>query len=67
MSKKKAFLFIIISTTISSFFLLSVLGKRLNPILARYVNVEAKRFASNIINSSVNDIISDGLDEDLFK
>ena len=67
MSKKKAFLFIIISTTISSFFLLYVLWKRLNPILARYVNVEAKRFASNIINSSVNDIISDGLDEDLFK
>ena len=58
--------FILISTTIISVFLLSILGKRLSPILARYVNVEAKRFASNIINTSVNDTIEEKITNDLF-
>lgn len=66
MSRTKLLFIIILSTTIISVFLLSILGKRLSPILARYVNVEAKRFASNIINTSVNDIVEEGLTEDLF-
>lgn len=66
MNKSKTLILIILLTTIFSLFLLSVLGKRLSPILARYVNVEAKRFASNIINSTVNDILAEGISEDLF-
>lgn len=66
MNKIKIFFFILISTTIISVFLLSILGKRLSPILARYVNVEAKRFASNIINTSVNDTIEEKITDDLF-
>lgn len=67
MNKSKVIILIILLTTFFSLFLLSILGKRLSPILARYVNVEAKRFASNIINSTVNDIVSEGINEDLFK
>lgn len=66
MNKIKILFFILISTTIISVFLLSILGKRLSPILARYVNVEAKRFASNIINTSVNDTIEEKITNDLF-
>lgn len=66
MNKIKILFFILISTTIISVFLLSILGKRLSPILARYVNVEAKRFASNIINTSVNDTIEEKITDDLF-
>lgn len=66
MNKIKILFFILISTTIISAFLLSILGKRLSPILARYVNVEAKRFASNIINTSVNDTIEEKITDDLF-
>lgn len=53
--------------TIFSFFLLNELGKTASPILKRYVNVEAKRFASNVINSSVNEIIEEEMTDDLFK
>ena len=67
MNKLKLLFLIVISTTVISVFLLSVLGKRLSPILARYVNVEAKRFASNIINTSVNDTLKEGITDDLFK
>lgn len=66
MNKIKILFFILISTTIISVFLLSILGKRLSPILARYVNVEAKRFASNIINTSINDTIEEKITDDLF-
>lgn len=67
MNKLKTIILIILLTTFSSLFLLSILGKRLSPILARYVNVEARRFASNIIGSTVNDIVAEGISEDLFK
>ena len=66
MSKTRLLFIILVSTTIISVFLLSILGKRLSPILARYVNVEAKRFASNIVNTSVNDIVEEGITDDLF-
>lgn len=55
-----------LANIIFSFFLLHILGTKLSPILYRYVNVEAKRFASNIVNSAVNDIISENIDDDLF-
>ena len=67
MSKTRLLFIILASTTIISVFLLSILGKRLSPILARYVNAEAKRFASNIVNTSVNDIVEEGITDDLFQ
>lgn len=46
--------------------MLEILGRRLSPILYRYVNVEAKRFASNVVNYAVNDVLAKDLDKDLF-
>lgn len=67
MSNLKKVLAITLLSILFSFFLLSILGKRLSPILERYVNIEAKRFASNVINSTVNDILSEGIPDDLFE
>lgn len=67
MNRIKVLFIILLSTTVFSFFLLSILGKRLSPILERYVNVEVKRFASNIINTTVNDTVESELTENLFK
>ena len=63
---KKFLFWILLATVLSTFFLLYILGTKLSPILYRYVNVEAKRFASNIVNSAVNDIISENIEDDLF-
>lgn len=67
MTPKKFLIWLLIATFLTSFFLLSIMGSRLSPILYRYVNVEAKRFASNIVNSAVNDTISENITEDLFE
>lgn len=66
MRRKKILIIIIISSILSSFFLLRLLGKKLSPILYRYVNVEVKRFASNVVNYAVNDVLSQELETDLF-
>ncbi len=67
MTKLKFVFLMIFLATIFSFFLLNELGKTASPILKRYVNIEAKRFASNVINSSVNEIIEEEMTDDLFK
>lgn len=51
---------------LSSFFSISILGNRLNPILLNYLNLEVERITSNVIDASVNDVLVDGLDDDLF-
>ena len=51
---------------LSSFFLLSLLGKRSSKTLYNYINAETKRFTSNVINSVINDTISDGIENELF-
>lgn len=56
----------LISVTISSFFLLSLLGKRSSKALYNYINAETKRFTSNVISSVINDTISDGIEDELF-
>ncbi len=66
MNKLKILAIIVLLSIAFSFFLLRELGNTAAPILARYVNVEAKRFVSNIVNSSVNDIVEEELTEDLF-
>ncbi len=67
LTRGKIILFSLFVTIISSFFLLQILGKRLSPILYRYLNVENKRFASNVVNYAVNEILSEELEEDLFE
>lgn len=49
-----------------SFFCISMLGNQLNPILLNYLNLEVERITSNVIDASVNDVLIEGLDEDLF-
>lgn len=63
--KLKVSLCLLVLSCVFSFFLLNFLGRKLNPILVRYVDVEANRFASNIVNSTVNEIIYNN-DEELF-
>lgn len=67
MSKLKFVLLMLFLSLIFSFFLLKELGNIASPILKRYVNVEAKRFASNAINSSINEIIEKEITDDLFE
>lgn len=66
MNKRKQFLIIIIFAFISSFFLLEILGKSLNKQLYKYVNAESKRLASNVVNYSINEIMEENLEKDLF-
>lgn len=63
----KKLLLVFFCSLISSFFLLEILGNKLSPIVYRYVNVEAKRFASNVVNHAVNDVLEKQLDKDLFE
>lgn len=42
------------------------MGKKLNSILARYVNIEANRFANNVVNSTVNEVIIENYEDELF-
>lgn len=67
MNKLKYILWLLITTTVFSFFLLEIVGRKLNPILSRYVNIEANRFANNVVNSAVNEIIVQNYDDDLFE
>ena len=66
MNKKNKFLILLILSIFSSFFLLEFLGNKLTTSLYNYVNIESKRIVSNIVNSSVNEIISSNLTEELF-
>lgn len=54
------------SNIVFSFFILEAIGNKLNPILLRYVNIEANRFANNIVNSTVNEMIVKNYDDELF-
>lgn len=66
MNKIKYIGWLLFANIVFSFFLLSAIGKKLNPILSRYVNIEANRFANNIVNSTVNEMIVKYHEEDLF-
>ena len=66
MNKKNKFLVIFILSLITSFFLIEFLGKKLNTSLYKYVNIEVKRLITNIVNSSVNEIIAKNNTEEMF-
>lgn len=67
MNKLKYVLWLLIANVVISFFLLKIIGEKLNPILARYVNIEANRFANNVVNSTVNEMIIKNYEEELFR
>lgn len=62
----KSSVWILLSVFLSSFFLMQLLTYKINPILYRYVNLEVERITSNIIDSTVNEILADNLNEELF-
>ena len=66
MNKLKLTILLLLANIVFSFFFLELIGRKLNPILARYVNIEANRFANNIVNSTVNEIIIENYEKDLF-
>ena len=66
MNRIKYFILLIMSNIVFSFFILEAIGNKLNPILLRYVNIEANRFANNIVNSTVNEMIVKNYDDELF-
>lgn len=66
MNNKNKFLIVLIAALISSFFLLEISGRELNTKLYDYVNLESKRISSNIINYSINEILEENLNADLF-
>ena len=49
-----------------SFFCVSLLGEKVNPILSNYLNLEVERITSNVIDSTVNDVLAQGLTQELF-
>ncbi len=66
MKKVKLIFWMLIAVIVSSFFLLLLLGKRSSDALYNYINAETKRFTSNVINSVVNDTISEDIENELF-
>lgn len=62
----KVIIIVIICAFITSFFLIQLLSSKINPILSKYVDLEAERITSNIVDGAVNRILSKELDEDLF-
>lgn len=57
---------VLIVVILISFFCLQLLGNKLNPILVKYVNLEVERVTSNVVETSVNKILTKGLEQDLF-
>lgn len=66
MKKFKILIFILISVVISSTILLVFIGKKVNPIIYKYSNLEAKRFGIYVINYSLNKEFVNSLNDDLF-
>lgn len=66
MKKTKIILWTIILAIIASTLYINYIGKVFNPVLYKYVNKEVKRFITNVVNTSVNDIISNYSTDEMF-
>ena len=66
MSLGKKIGFVFIFCLVISFFCVSLLGKKVNPILLNYLNLEVERVTSNVIDSTVNDVLAQGITQELF-
>ncbi len=62
----KILLIVLFSVFLGSFFLIQILSIRINPILYNYVNLEVERITSNVVDGTVNEILADDLDDQLF-
>lgn len=67
MNKIRTIILSIVFSMIISFFLLGFLGKKINVQLYNYVNSESKRLVSNVVNYSVNKVIEENIEDDLFE
>lgn len=64
--KVSAIIWLLLSVFSVSFFLIQISSIRINSILYNYINVEAKRVTANVVNASVNDVLSKKIDSNLF-
>lgn len=62
---KKLVISFFIAIFVSLFFLF-FLGKRVNPILVNYFSEEVERVTSNVVDSAVNDVLTQEISESLF-
>lgn len=62
---KEIIICIVVSTCISLCFV-SFLGKRVNPIFVNYLSGEVERVVSNVIESSINDLLTKEINDSLF-
>jgi len=67
MKIKSLVLYTTILSIFSSFFLIKVMSKKINPVIYKYSSAEVERFTTILLNHSVNETIVDKIDEELFK
>ena len=66
MNKKHLIIFFVVLTMIISYINVNYIGKKINPSIAKYATVEAKRIATVVVNESVNNVVSKAnIDEDI--
>ncbi len=62
---KKMLLCLFLSVLVSFFFLF-LLGERVNPILVNYLSSEVERITSNVVDSTINDLLTQEINDSLF-
>lgn len=63
----KKLIIILFIAWLTALLIINYLGKKLNISLLNYVNVESKRIASNVVNSTLNHTIATIAEDDLFE
>lgn len=67
MKKLKIVFWTLLVSIIMAIILINILGKKVNPIILRYSQAEAKRFGVFAINTSLDQKFINELDEDIFE
>lgn len=65
-NKLTIFLWILFLVFVSSFFLLQLISRKINPIILRYATVEANRFTKALINSAIGEDVVNEIGDNLF-
>lgn len=66
MSFCKKMLLCLFLSVLVSFFFLFLLGERVNPILVNYLSSEVERITSNVVDSTINDLLTQEINDSLF-
>lgn len=66
MKENKIVIWIIIFASLTSFFYVDYIGTKFTPMITSYINKEVKRFTTNIVSTSVNDVIERYNSDELF-